>query len=216
MIHQKLYYSILAAAFALLAVVYPTTAEVTPAQSNAMEENVRYQSAIFAGGCFWCVEADFDKVPGVVETISGYTDGHVDNPTYKQVSAGRTGHTEAVKVTFNPHQVSYEQLLEIFWRSIDPTTADRQFCDRGSQYRTGIYYYDMQQMELANRSKSALERTKPFRDAIVTEIKAATPFYPAEDYHQDYHNKNPVRYNYYRHGCGRDKRLKELWGSRFS
>jgi len=180
------------------------------------EKTVQYQTATFAGGCFWCVESDFDKVPGVVETISGYIGGHQLDPTYKQVSAGRTGHTEAVQITFNPEAISYEALLAHFWHSIDPTTENRQFCDSGSQYRTGIFYHNTQQKEHAMRSKSALEKTKPFKAAIVTEIETATKFYPAEEYHQDYHNKNPVRYSYYRYGCGRDKRLEALWGKKNS
>jgi len=216
MIRKKSPLLLQAAIVMLSAAIYSVSASAGPPQNQAMDNNVRLESAIFAGGCFWCVESDFDKVPGVVETISGYTDGHLTNPTYKQVTSGKTGHTEAVKITFDSDQVSYEKLLEIFWRSIDPTTVDRQFCDRGNQYRSGIYYQDVQQMELANRSRSALEKNKPFKEAIVTEIKAATTFYPAEEYHQDFHNKNPIRYSFYRRGCGRDSRLKTLWGDQIS
>ena len=169
--------------------------------------------ATFAGGCFWCMEPPFDAIDGVVSTTSGYIGGHVKNPTYKEVSAGRTGHTEAVQIVYDPTRISYDELLEVFWRNIDPTTADRQFCDRGSQYRSGIFYHDEAQRLAAEASKSRLDRTKPFPEAIVTEITEAGTFYPAEEYHQDYYKKNPIRYKYYRFGCGRDKRLEELWGN---
>jgi peptide-methionine (S)-S-oxide reductase len=170
--------------------------------------------ATFAGGCFWCVEADFDKVEGVVSTTSGYIGGRQPNPTYAQVSAGGTGHTEAVEVVFDPRRVSYEKLLEVFWVNIDPTVKDRQFCDVGSQYRTAIFAHDEAQRRAAEASRSALERSKPFKEPIVTPIETATTFYPAEDYHQDYYLKNPIRYRFYRNGCGRDARLKQLWGER--
>lgn len=168
--------------------------------------------ATFAGGCFWCVEADFDKVPGVISTTSGYIGGTVANPTYEQVSAKATGHAEAVEIVFDPAKVSYPQLLEKYWRTIDPTTKDRQFCDAGTPYRTAIFTHGPEQAAAAQASKAALEKTKPFSAPIVTTIESAGPFYPAESYHQDYYKKNPVRYNYYRSGCGRDARLKELWG----
>ncbi len=168
--------------------------------------------ATFAGGCFWCVESDFDRVPGVLSTTSGYIGGTVANPTYNQVSAKTTGHAEAVEIVFDPAKVSYEQLLNVFWRSIDPTTVDRQFCDAGNPYRTAIFAHGPQQLAAAQASKAALEKNKPFREPIVTQVQPATTFYPAEDYHQDYYKKNPVRYNYYRTSCGRDSRLKELWG----
>lgn len=171
-----------------------------------------YETAIFAGGCFWCVESDFDKVPGVMETVSGYTGGHTLNPTYEEVSAGGTGHTEAVQVVYDPAKVSYKELVDKFWRTIDPTTADRQFCDSGNQYRTAIFYNTPQQKTVAEQSKMALEKTKPFKAPIVTEITQATTFYAAEEYHQNFYRKNPLRYNYYRLSCGRDKRLEQLWG----
>lgn len=169
--------------------------------------------ATFAGGCFWCVEADFDKVPGVLSTVSGYTGGTVANPTYEQVSRKQTGHTEAVEITYDPSKVSYERLLEVYWRSIDPTVRDRQFCDIGSPYRTAIYTHGAAQAQAAQASLAALEKSKPFKEAIVTEIVAAGPFYPAEAYHQDYYRKNPLRYKYYRTSCGRDARLQQLWGA---
>jgi len=170
--------------------------------------------ATFAGGCFWCVEADFDKVRGVISTTSGYIGGTVANPSYEQVSAKVTGHAEAVEIVFDPAQVSYEQLLGYFWRTIDPTTKDRQFCDSGSPYRTAIFTHGPQQAADAQASLAALEQSKPFKAAIVTTIEPAGPFYPAEAYHQDYYKKNPVRYQYYRASCGRDLRLQQLWGKR--
>ena len=170
------------------------------------------ETAVFAGGCFWCVEADFDKVDGVISTTSGYTGGTVANPTYEQVSAKHTGHAEAEKIVFDPKKISYQQLVEHFWRTIDPTTKDRQFCDAGSPYRTAIFAQNDEQMKIAEASKAALEKTKPFKAPIVTTVEKGGPFYDAEDYHQDYYKKNPVRYNYYRFACGRDARLKELWG----
>ena len=170
--------------------------------------------ATFAGGCFWCTEADFDKVEGVISTTSGYIGGKTANPTYDSVSAGNSGHAEAVQIVFDPNKVSYSKLLDYYWRTIDPTTKDRQFCDSGSPYRTAIFTHDEQQRALAEASKKALSNSKPFREPIVTEIVNATQFYPAEDYHQDYHTKNPVRYKFYRTNCGRDARLKQLWGSK--
>jgi peptide-methionine (S)-S-oxide reductase len=169
-------------------------------------------TAIFAGGCFWCVEADFDKVPGVLDTVSGYIGGAFPNPTYNQVSAKQTGHAEAVRITFDPAKVSYEQLLAVYWKSIDPTTRDRQFCDAGSPYRTAIFAVDDAQLKAAQASLAALEKSKPFKEPIVTQIEKAAKFWPAEDYHQDYYKKNPVRYKYYRSSCGRDARLEQLWG----
>ena len=168
--------------------------------------------AVFAGGCFWCVESDFDKVPGVVSTTSGYTGGKLANPSYEQVSAKGTGHAEAVEIVYDPQRVSYEQLLEYFWRTIDPTTKDRQFCDAGSPYRTAIYPQDATQLAAAKASQAKLEKTKPFKEPVVTEIALGGPFYAAEDYHQDYYKKNPLRYKYYRTSCGRDARVTQLWG----
>jgi peptide-methionine (S)-S-oxide reductase len=170
--------------------------------------------ATFAAGCFWCIEADLEKVEGVLSVVSGYTGGETPNPTYKEVSSGTTGHTEAVRVVFDPDIISYEQLLDIFWRNVDPTVSDRQFCDVGSQYRAGIFFHDVGQREAAEASRAALEKTKPFAEPIVTEITAASAFYPAEAYHQDYYKKNSLRYSYYRKACGRDRRLAELWGEK--
>ncbi len=171
-----------------------------------------FETATFGGGCFWCTEHDFDEVPGVISTTSGYTGGHKKNPTYQEVSSGGSGHTEVVQVVFDPRKVTYAELLDIFWMSIDPTVRDQQFCDHGNQYRSEIFYHNEQQKVLALVSLKHLEKTKPFQEDIVTEITAASRFYPAEEYHQDFHHKNPIRYKFYRLRCGRDKRLEALWG----
>ncbi len=170
--------------------------------------------ATFAGGCFWCMEEAYDKVPGVSATVSGYMGGRKPDPTYEEVSSGSTGHAEVVHVVYDPKKVSYEKLLDAFWLNIDPTVRDRQFCDSGSQYRSAIFYHDDAQRRAAEASKAAVGKSKPFREPIVTPIEMAGPFYPAEDYHQDYYRKNPVRYRIYVSGCGRYARLKQLWGER--
>lgn len=176
------------------------------ATDSAGEEAV----AIFAGGCFWCMEPPFDELPGVLSTTSGYTGGRVANPSYEQVSSGGTGHTEAVEIRYDPTRIGYEELLAVFWRNIDPLAKDRQFCDRGSQYRSGIYAMNDRQLELARASAERIREQLGQR--IFTEIESAGPFYPAEQYHQDYYEKNPLRYKFYRYNCGRDQRLEELWG----
>jgi peptide-methionine (S)-S-oxide reductase len=191
------------AAFALAA-----TAAVAQTAAPAKKE----ASAVFAGGCFWCVESDFDKVKGVISTTSGYTGGHVANPTYHQVSAGGTGHAEAVKVVYDPAQVSYEKLLQVFWHNIDPLAKDKQFCDSGDQYRSAIFVQGAEQRGLAEKSKKDIEASGRFKSPIHTQIVDAGPFYPAEDYHQDFYLKNPTKYKFYRWNCGRDQRLQELWG----
>src|SRR6516164_5132240 len=168
--------------------------------------------ATFAGGCFWCVEADFDKVAGVITTTSGYTGGHAVNPTYEQVSRGGTGHAESVEIAYDPAKVSYEKLLDVFWHNVDPLAKDRQFCDHGDQYRSAIFYHGDEQRALAEASKAVV--TKRFKQPIQTAIVAAGPFYKAEEYHQDYYVKNPIRYKFYRFNCGRDARLEELWGKK--
>ncbi len=178
--------------------------------------NQNTAEATFAGGCFWCMEAPFDKLEGVISTTSGYTGGHTKNPTYKQTSSGKTGHTEAVQIIYDPRKVSYEKLLNVFWHNIDPTTPDKQFCDRGNQYRSEIFYHNEEQKRLADASKAALNKSKPFKEPIVTQVTRASTFYAAEDYHQNYYKKNPIRYKYYRYGCGRDKRLEQLWGKKKS
>jgi peptide-methionine (S)-S-oxide reductase len=183
----------------------------TDSAGKKSESMVATESAIFAGGCFWCVESDFEKLPGVISAESGYTGGKVANPDYHQVSAGGTGHAEAVKVVYDPTKVSYEQLVDYFWHHIDPTVKDQQFCDHGSQYRSAIFYQGEAQKHVAEASKKALEQSHKLPH-IYTEVTAASTFYPAEDYHQDYYKKNPVRYKYYRFSCGRDARVAEVWG----
>jgi peptide-methionine (S)-S-oxide reductase len=168
--------------------------------------------ATFAGGCFWCMEPPFDKLDGVISTTAGYTGGDKENPTYQEVSKGGTGHAESVQIVYNPKRITYQQLLDVFWHNIDPTSAGGQFCDWGDQYRSEIFYHNAEQKRLAEQSKAALEKSKPFEEPIVTRITAAGTFWPAEEYHQNYYQKNPLRYKFYRYGCGRDKRLEELWG----
>ena len=189
------------------AILFLLAAFLPSSQSYAAEE-----TAILAGGCFWCVESDFDHVPGVVSTVSGYIGGETPNPTYKQVSAGGTGYIEAVKITFDPATISYDKLLDIFWRSVDPTDDGGQFCDRGESYKTAIFTISDAQNDIATQSKVTLEQSGKLPHTVVTAIRHATTFYPAEDYHQDYYNKNPIRYKYYRFSCGRDARVEELWG----
>jgi peptide-methionine (S)-S-oxide reductase len=173
-----------------------------------------YRTATFAGGCFWCMEPPFDELPGVISTTSGYTGGRTRNPTYGEVSAGDTGHAEAVEVVYDPARISYEQLLEVFWKNIDPITPNRQFCDVGSQYRSAVFYHGDEQKALAEHSKRAIESSGRFDKPIVTEIRPAGPFYKAEEYHQDYYRKNPIRFNFYKFSCGRARRLAELWGDK--
>jgi len=170
------------------------------------------EKATFAGGCFWCMEHAFDELDGVVSATSGYTGGRTKNPTYREVSAERTGHAEAVEILYDPNKISYKKLLDIFWRNIDPTAADHQFCDYGDQYRSEIFYQNDEQKRLAEASKTELERSKPFKEPIVTQITPASIFYRAEEYHQDFYKKNPIRYKFYRYNCGRDQRLRELRG----
>jgi peptide-methionine (S)-S-oxide reductase len=181
------------------------------AQTATSPETSR-ASAIFAGGCFWCVEADFDKIDGVISTTSGYIGGRTASPTYEEVVRGGTGHAEAVEIAFDPSKVSYQKLLDVFWRNVDPLVKDRQFCDRGDQYRSAIFYRGDEQRRLAEASKTAVQAR--FKQPVQTEIVAAGPFYKAEDYHQDFYVKNPVRYKFYRLNCGRDARLEELWGKK--
>ena len=169
--------------------------------------------ATFAGGCFWCMEPPYDALPGVISTTSGYMGGAKKKPSYEEVSSGTTGHAEVVQVAYDPRKVTYEKLLEVFWKNVDPTVRGRQFCDIGSQYRTAIFYHTEEQKRLAEASKEMLAKAKPFKEDIVTPVVPAGEFWPAEDYHQDFYVKNPVRYKFYRTGCGRDARLKQLWGS---
>ena len=169
-----------------------------------------YQKITLAGGCFWCTESDFEKLDGVISAVSGYAGGQLKNPTYKQVSSGKTGHTEVVQVTFDPQKISLEKLIQYYWKTIDPTVKDQQFCDHGSQYRTAIFYHDESQKKLALATKALV--TKRLNTTIYTQIEALDSFWPAEEYHQDYYKKNPIRYKYYRYRCGRDERLEQIWG----
>lgn len=167
--------------------------------------------ATFAGGCFWCMEPPYDELDGVISTVAGYIGGTTRNPTYGQVTTGRTGHTEAMEVRYDPSKISYQELLNVFWVNIDPTVDDRQFCDKGNQYRAGIFYHDAEQKALAEASRQKIIDSGRF-DRVVTEVTPASTFYRAEEYHQDYYIKNPLRYKFYRYNCGRDRRLEELWG----
>ena len=185
-----------------------------PANAEQTDADRRLEKATFAGGCFWCMEEAFEGVEGVVSVTSGYTGGRKANPDYEEVSAGGTGHAEAVEILYDPAKVSYAKLLEVFWRNIDPTTPDRQFCDGGNQYRSAIFYKDETQKRLAEESKQAVEKSKPFKEPIVTKIVPASAFYVAEDYHQDFYKKNPIRYKFYKYNCGRAQRLEELWGKK--
>ena len=205
-----------AAALLCVAVVggAPLGAQTAPKAAAPPSMPAITAKAIFAGGCFWCVESDFDKIPGVISTTSGYTGGKTVKPTYEQVSSNSTGHAEAVEVLYDPAKVTYQRLVEYFWHTIDPTVKDQQFCDKGSPYRSAIYPQNEEQLKIAQASRAALEKSKPFKEPIVTEITLATAFYPAEEYHQDYYKKNPIRYKYYRNGCGRDARLAQLWGDK--
>jgi len=179
--------------------------------NNDMTDHQPNAEALFAGGCFWCMQPAFDKLEGVVKTTVGYSGGHTENPSYEQVSSGTTGHAEALHVIYDPEKISYDELLDVFWRNIDPLAKpeDGQFCDKGTQYRAEIFYYNDQQKQLAEQSKQQQETH--FQQPLQTLIEPATPFYPAEKYHQDYYKKNPIRYKTYRYLCGRDKRLKTLW-----
>jgi peptide-methionine (S)-S-oxide reductase len=180
----------------------------------ALAQAPKTATATFAGGCFWCTEADFDKVPGVISTTSGYIGGHTANPTYEQVSSGGTGYAEAVQIVFDPAKVSYEKLLDVYWHSIDPFAKNRQFCDSGDQYRSAIFYHDAEQRKLAEETKKQLEAR--FKEPFQTQIVMATRFYPAEAYHQDFHNTNATKYKFYRWNCGRDQRLEKIWGKKTS
>jgi peptide-methionine (S)-S-oxide reductase len=202
----------LAAGIAYVNAQAPKSAAPMLPSTTMPSGNAQTASAIFAGGCFWCTEYDFEKLPGVISAESGYIGGKTANPTYQEVSTGRTGHTEAVRVVYDPSKVSYSVLLEYYWKTIDPTVKDQQFCDRGSQYRSAIFFDTEAQRSLIEASKAALLKAGPVK-VIHTEIATTSRFYPAEEYHQDYYKKNPIRYKGYRYNCGRDARLAEVWGS---
>jgi len=194
-----------------LAVFWTTAHTEERPKGNSKDNPSGLEKATFAGGCFWCMQPPFDKLEGVVSTTAGYTGGHAENPTYDQVSSGGTGHAEAVEILYDPKKIGYEKLLEVFWHNVDPTDAHGQFCDYGDQYRSEIFYHNADQKRLAEQSKAELERTKPFKDPIVTRITPASTFYPAEEYHQSFYKNNPIRYKFYRYNCGRDARLNQLW-----
>lgn len=198
-------------ATALGAIVFAAIA-VAQTETPQAELDRKLEVATFASGCFWCTEADFDKVKGVVETTSGYMGGATPNPTYEQVLTGTTGHAEVLQLKYDPSEVTYEDLLDVYWRNVDPLDGRGQFCDRGSQYRPAIFYHTDEQKRLAEDSKAVLEKSGRFDQPIAVEITAASAFTPAEDYHQDFYLRNPVRYTFYRIGCGRDARLEALWG----
>lgn len=200
-----------ASALALLAGAQFASAQPAAPSAAPNAAVPKTASAVFAGGCFWCTESDFEKLPGVLSAESGYTGGNTANPSYEAVSAGGTGHTEAVRVVYDPSKVSYPALVEYFWRTIDPTVKDRQFCDVGSQYRSAIFYGDAAQKATIDASKAAILKAGVVKQ-IWTQVAPASTFYPAEEYHQDYYKKNPIRYKYYRHNCGRDQRLEQVWG----
>lgn len=189
--------------------IFVLSSLIFPLSIQAAEKT---ESAILAGGCFWCVESDYEKLEGVIEVISGYTGGHVDNPTYQLVGTGKSGHIEAAEIFYDPEKINYQQILDFFWRHIDPTNDKGQFCDFGPQYRPAIFYKDDQQKQIAEASLRAITKDKPFKEPIRVELIKSSKFYPAEDYHQDYYKKNPYRYKFYRYSCGRDKRVEELWG----
>lgn len=201
-----------AAALALIATAACSEPASSPSEADQSPEGA--ETALFAGGCFWCVEQAFDQVAGVTGTVSGYTGGDVPEPTYEQVSAGGTGHYEALKVTYDPDRVGYAELLQTFWHNVDPTDPDGQFCDQGDQYRSAVFVAGARQRRLAEASKKALQEDPEAPAPITTEILDAGPFYPAEAYHQDYYDKNPIRYGFYKHACGRKARLEALWGER--
>lgn len=201
--------------FAAALFIFPLIASVgaiAAFDSNAMPAKGE-AVATFAGGCFWCVESDFDHVPGVIRTISGYTGGILKNPTYRQVTAGNSGHIETVQIHYDPEKTSYKKLLDVFWHSVDPTDTGGQFCDRGDSYATAIFANSPEQKKIAEASRAALMKSGVLKQPIATPVRTAGPFYPAEGYHQDYYTKNPLRYKFYRFSCGRDARVRELWGA---
>ena len=205
--------SLLLATFITLTMILSTIAQAKELTENTAVTH-QAESIILAGGCFWCIESDYEKLDGIINVVSGYSGGTSVNPTYKQVSAGNSGHIEVVQVTYNPQQISHSEILDFFWRHIDPTRNDGQFCDRGPHYRPAIFYKDETEREAILKSAAHIENIKPFKAPLKVEFIQASKFYPAEDYHQDYYKKNPLRYNYYRYSCGRDARIEELWGEK--
>jgi len=199
--------------FPLLLILALGIAAQASAQTAKSPSKPSLAIATFAGGCFWCMEEVYEKIPGVISAVSGFMGGHTKNPTYQQVTSGNTGHAEVVQVEYDPAQVSYAKLVEAFWRNVDPTQRDGQFCDIGPHYRSAIFYHDDAQKNVADASRAALEKSKPFKAPIVTQTVRAAEFTRAEEYHQDFYKKNPVRYKVYKTGCGREARLQSLWGT---
>ena len=197
---------------AVAALAFTAAASIAAAQGAPGTTEPGHKTAIFAGGCFWCMEHPFDELEGVISVTSGYTGGTKANPTYEEVSSGTTGHAESVQVVYDPAKVNYQKLVDVFWHNIDPLIANAQFCDHGTQYRSAIFYTDDEQKRVADASKDALAKSHRFDKPIVTQIVAATTFWPAEGYHQHYYKTHPVQYKFYRYNCGRDQRLEQLWG----
>ncbi len=185
---------------------------ITGTMTGVAATDSQLAKATFAGGCFWCMEEAFEKVEGVVSATSGYSGGQVANPSYEEVSAGRTGHAESVEVVYDPAKVTYSKLLDAFWHNVDPITPNAQFCDHGTQYRSAIFYHNEEQKRLAEESRKTIEQSKRFKESIVTQLVMVSEFYPAEEYHQDFYKKNPIRYKFYKYNCGRAQRLEQLWG----
>ena len=205
--------------FLLALIIFTVLAQKTFADGESKNSNTaspNLEKATFAGGCFWCMQPPFDKLKGVISTTVGYSGGQKENPTYHEVSSGSTGHCESIEIVYDPKMISYPQLLDVFWRNIDPTTLNREFNDVGTQYRTAIFYHSQEQKRLAEASKAALASAGTFTRPIVTEIVPATPFYPAEEYHQKYYLKSPIPYNYYHFASGREQYLKKIWGKEYS
>jgi peptide-methionine (S)-S-oxide reductase len=212
MIARSTTLTVLAASLLLACLGAPACAQDEPPAATAVPPVGATATATFAGGCFWCMVPPFEKLDGVLKVTSGYTGGIKPQPTYEEVSSGDTGHAESIEVIYDPHKITYDKLLDVFWHNVDPTTPNAQFCDHGNQYRTAIFYHGDEQKRLAEKSKQDLQASGKLKQPIVTEIVAAKQFWPAEDYHQDYYKKNPIRYHYYRYQCGRDQRLEQLWG----
>ncbi|MDY6838220.1 MAG: peptide-methionine (S)-S-oxide reductase MsrA [Thermodesulfobacteriota bacterium] len=209
--HMNIYHRFTTSIMGVIFLTAMNAGYAEPASGDAASKKGKFEKATFAGGCFWCMEPPFDQLRGVISTTVGYAGGQEENPTYEDVASGRTGHAEAIQIVYDPSVMTYEALLDVFWRNIDPTQVDGQFVDRGRQYRTAIFYHNEEQKRLALASKEQLEHSGVYEEKIVTEIVPATRFYEAEEYHQDYYNKNPLRYKYYRYGSGRDKFLKKIW-----
>ncbi len=204
--------SLIALPIIALTLIYNASQANEPATTSSQAGTTK--TIVLAGGCFWCIESDYEKLNGIIRAVSGYSGGHIKNPTYKQVSAGNSGHIEVVEITYNPQIIDYTRILDYFWHHIDPTRDDGQFCDKGPQYRPAIFYKNETEKQAILKSAAAIEKNKPFKEPLKVEFIQASTFYPAEDYHQDYYKKSPLRYKYYRYACGRDARVEALWGAK--